>query len=61
MGPRENNLTLRLSDEERVFLNEEARRTGKPISFILRQGLDLYFQNVSDCELKKKGIKVWKE
>ena len=52
---------IRLTKEEYDLIKTLTTSQGITRAEALRLGLQLYFDNYCNCELKKEGIKVWKE
>ena len=50
-------LRVRISKEQKEYI----KNRNETISDIIRIGIQLYFDNVANCECKKKGNKVWNE
>ena len=50
-------LEIRLTEEQKEYI----KSSNDTISDIVRYGLQLYFDNVANCECKKKGDMVWNE
>ena len=55
---RSKQITLRVNSEELQLMKDIPNET---LSNILREGLQLYFDNEANKKCKRKGIKVWKE
>ena len=53
---RDENFTVRVSEEERICLNGESERLGIPKSEVIRLALQLYFDEEANRDLKKKGV-----
>jgi hypothetical protein len=53
--------TVRLTEEEYELVRKFTTEYGLTRAEALRLGLQLYFDNFANCEVKKTGKKVWKE
>ena len=52
---------IRLTKEEYDLIKTLTTSQGITRAEALRLGLQLYFDNFANCEVKKTGKKVWKE
>lgn len=55
MEPRNERVTIRLTEEERIWIRSESERLGIPCSGLIRRGIELYSEFEANADMYRKG------